>query len=151
MTLYEWLKLAHIVAAMVWVGGGLMLVFVARRARASGDPDAIADFARSLSYLGPRVLAPAVIAVLVFGVSMVLVNAAWNFTQAWVLVAIGLFAVAFLIGAIYLSRVALQLARAGEGESAARRALLDRWLAGYAVVLAILLVAVWDMVFKPGL
>jgi hypothetical protein len=29
--------------------------------------------------------------------------------------------------------------------------LLDQWLLGYGVVLVVLLVAVWDMVFKPGL
>ena len=28
--------------------------------------------------------------------------------------------------------------------------LLNRWLAGYSIVLAVLLIAVWDMVFKPG-
>jgi len=31
------------------------------------------------------------------------------------------------------------------------RAALDRWLTGYAAVLAVLVFAVWDMVFKPGL
>jgi hypothetical protein len=30
-------------------------------------------------------------------------------------------------------------------------ALLNRWLAGYIVVPVVLLVIVWDMVFKPGL
>jgi hypothetical protein len=29
--------------------------------------------------------------------------------------------------------------------------LLDRWILGYRVVLVVLVVAVWDMVFKPGL
>jgi hypothetical protein len=29
--------------------------------------------------------------------------------------------------------------------------LLDRWLVGYGTVLVVLLIAVWDMVFKPGL
>jgi hypothetical protein len=28
--------------------------------------------------------------------------------------------------------------------------LLNRWLAGYGFVLALLLMALWDMVFKPG-
>lgn len=27
---------------------------------------------------------------------------------------------------------------------------LGRWIAGYAVVLAVLVFALWDMVFKPG-
>ncbi len=150
MILYDLLLFAHILAAMVWLGGGLMLVFVARRARASADPRTILEFARSLSYLGPRVLAPAVIGVLVSGLALVLDSAAWDFAQAWVLIAIGLFTVAFLVGAVYLSRVALQLERSGGNEAMVSRALLDRWLIGYAVVLSVLVLIAADMVFKPG-
>jgi putative copper export protein len=150
MTLYDWLLLGHILSAMVWVGGGLMLVFVARRARASTDPRAIVDFGQSLSYIGPRVLAPSVVGVLVFGVWMVLESAAWDFGQAWILVAIGLFVVAVLIGAVYLSRVALQMVGSRREDARVSRALLDRWLLGYAVVLVVLVLIVADMVFKPG-
>jgi len=150
MILYDLVLFGHILAAMVWLGGGLMLVFVARRARASDDPHTIGEFARSLSYLGPRVLAPAVIGVLVSGVALVLDSAAWDFAQAWVLIAIGLFAVAFLVGAVYLSRVALQLERSGGNDATLSRSLLDRWLIGYTVVLSVLVLIAADMVFKPG-
>lgn len=149
MDLYHWLLLGHVLSAMVWVGGGIMLVFVGLRARASADPHAIADFGQSLSYLGPRVLAPSVLGVIVFGTWMVLDNAAWEFDQAWILIAIGLFAVAFLIGAVYLSRVALQLVRS-ERADASLAPVLDRWLLGYGLVLVVLVLAVADMVFKPG-
>lgn len=150
MTIYEWLLFGHILSAMIWLGGGLMLVFVARRARASRDQRAIVDFGRSLSYLGPRVLAPSVIGVLVFGVLMVLESSAWDFAQAWILIAIGLFAVASLVGAVYLSRVAQQLAASQGADPGVSRSLLDRWLMGYGLVLVILLLIVADMVFKPG-
>ena len=150
MTLYPWLLLGHILSAMVWLGGGLMLVFVARRARASRDPRAITDFGRSLSYLGPRVLAPSVVGVLVFGVWMVLDSAAWDFSQAWILIAIGLFAAAFLVGAVYLSRVVLRLVGSEGADAAVSRALLDRWLMGYVLVLVVLVLTAADMVFKPG-
>jgi len=89
--------------------------------------------------------------VLVFGLWMVLESEAWDFSQAWIQLAIGLFAVAFVIGALYLSRVGIALGRAAAaGDVPALRQLVDRWLTGYGVVLLILLVAVWDMVFKPG-
>lgn len=151
MTLYDWLLFGHILGAMIWLGGGLMLILVGRRARASEDPGAIAAFARSLSYLGPRALAPGVAGVLVFGVWMVLAQSAWDFGQTWVLIAIGLFVVAFLIGAAYLSRLALALERVGTDDPARARVLLDRWQLAYAIVLVLLVVAAWDMVFKPGL
>ena len=38
------------------------------------------------------------------------------------------------------------LGTAGRG-----RLLLDRWILGYRLVLLVLVVAVWDMIFKPGL
>jgi uncharacterized membrane protein len=131
---------------------GLMLSFVGARARASGDPKTIADFARTLAYVGPRVFVPALLAVLVFGVWMVLISAEWNFSQAWVLLALGLFVVAFLIGALYLGRIGIQFERAAEsGGAGDGRLLLDRWIVAYRVVLLVLVVAVWDMIFKPGL
>jgi len=154
MSLDSWLHLVHVLSAMVWVGGGLMLSLIAVRVRSSSDPRAIADFARLLPFVGIRVLMPSVILVLVTGVGLVLADSEFRFSQLWVLLALALFAVAFLIGAVYLSRVAIQLDRAiaGQGQAGAgAAALLNRWLAGYWGVLAVLLVAVWDMVFKPGL
>jgi hypothetical protein len=82
---------------------------------------------------------------------MVLVSAAWKFSQLWVLLALGFFALAFLIGAVYLSRVGIQLARmASSSQGTDGAALVGRWILGYGLVVATLLVAVWDMVFKPG-
>jgi uncharacterized membrane protein len=155
MTLDSWLHFGHVLSAIVWVGGGLMLSIVGLRVRASGDPNAVRQFAGTLSYAGIRVLLPAVVGTLGFGVWLVIENAAWDFGQLWVLLALGLFAVAFLIGAVYLSRVGTRLQRLAvdEGPTSANdwAMLLDRWLLGYGMVLVVLLVAVWDMVFKPGL
>jgi uncharacterized membrane protein len=150
----SWLHLVHVLSAMVWVGGGLMLSVIGVRARSSSDPKVIADFARILPFVGIRVLMPSVILVLLTGVGLVLADAEFHFSQFWVLLALALFAVAFLIGAVYLSRVAVQLDRviAGQGQAATgAAALLNRWLVGYWAVLFVLLVAVWDMVFKPGM
>jgi uncharacterized membrane protein len=150
----SWLVLVHILSAMVWIGGGVVLMVIGIRVRSDPDANAFAQFARLLPYVGLRVLMPAVLLVLITGIWMVLTSAAWKISQLWVLLALGLFAVAFLIGAIYLSRIGLQLARmaGGTGTTTAQAAsVLDRWLVGYAAVLVVLLVAVWDMVFKPGL
>jgi putative copper export protein len=68
MTLDSWLHFGHVLSAIVWVGGGLMLSIVGLRVRASGDPNAIRQFAGTLSYAGIRVLLPAVVGTLGFGV-----------------------------------------------------------------------------------
>ena len=107
-----------------------------------------------LSYVGLRVLTPAVVAVIVSGVWLVLAGSEWDFTQSWILFGLGAFVVVFLIGAVYLSRIAIQLERLAtrtDMDPTAVRDLLGRWIVGYRVILVILLFAVWDMVFKPGL
>jgi hypothetical protein len=82
---------------------------------------------------------------------MVLQSAEWNLGQFWVLLAFGLFALAFLIGGLYLGRIGTQLLRADATEGVNAQALLGRWIIGYRLVLLVLLITVWDMVFKPGL
>ena len=150
--LYDWLVLGHILAAMVWVGGGVAVLAQSIMTLRGGDPPAVARFVRSLRVLGPAVLAPATIAVLGFGVWLVLDSASWGFGQTWIVVALALFAAAFLTGAVYQSRAALSAERAVEsGDHAEARRQLTRWVYGYALILALLLVIAWDMVFKPGL
>ena len=150
--LYDWLLLGHIVAAMVWVGGGVLVAALAVTAIRGGDPAAVARLVGSLRVLGPAVLAPATIAVLGFGIWLVLDSDAWAFDQGWVQLAVGLFAAAFLIGAAHQSRAALRAERAaGAGDDAEARRQLVRWTWGYALVVVLLVVVAWDMVFKPGL
>jgi uncharacterized membrane protein len=130
MNLLTWLKFGHILGAMIWIGGGLMLSLLGMRARQSEDPHFVREFVQTLSYVGLRVLMPAVIAVLVFGVWMVLAFLAWQFTQLWILLALGAFAIAFVIGAVYLSRIALALDKltAMDFDLETARDLLNRWI-----------------------
>jgi uncharacterized membrane protein len=150
--LYDWLVLLHIVAAMVWVGGGVMLAVQSTRVLRERDPGAVARFVSSMSVVGPVVLAPATVLVVGVGVWMVLDSSAWGFDQLWVQLALGLFAAAFVIGAAFQSRAALKAnaaAQAGDAGEALRQ--LGRWSWGYRTILLLLLVATWDMVMKPGL
>ena len=151
-TLYDWLLFAHILAGMVWVGGLAMLVAVGTRTRRSADPDAIARFVRSLRVLGPAVLAPAAVLLLVFGIWMVADSSAWDFGQTWVLVGLALLIASVVVGAAYLSRTGVAAERAvaaGDHGEAARQ--LGRWAWGIGAILVLLVVATWDMVVKPGL
>ena len=149
----SWLLFVHVLSAMVWLGGGLTLMLAGFRARSSARPEAVAEFAGTVPFVGLRVLMPPVIVLLVTGIWQVLASSAWSFSQLWVRLALGLFILAFLVGAVYLSRVGIGLARATANNRLASEgtALLNRWLVGYVVVLALLVVAVWDMIFKPGL
>jgi uncharacterized membrane protein len=151
-TLYDWLLFGHILAAMVWVGAGVLLAAQAILTVRSADPGAVPRFVRGLRILGPAVLAPATIAVAGLGVWLVLDSAAWDFGQGWVQVALALFAVAFVVGAAHQSRAAIHAERAvKDGDEPEARRQLVRWSWGYAVIVTVLVAIAWDMVFKPGL
>jgi hypothetical protein len=112
----------------------------------------VARFLGSLRIVGPAVLAPGPLVLLVTGIWSVTRSDAWAFGQTWVWLALVLLGAAFVFGAAVQSRVAINAQRAaaaGEQDEAAR--LLGRWALGSLLILVLLLVATWDMVFKPGL
>jgi uncharacterized membrane protein len=150
--LYDWLLFLHVVAAMVWLGGGVLLAALATRVLRDRDPAAISGFIASLRVIGPAMLAPATVAVVGLGVWLVLNSSAWDFGQFWVQLGLALFVAAFLIGVGYLSRAAIGAERAA-AEANADEAIrhLTRWSWGYRALVLLLLVATWDMIFKPGL
>jgi uncharacterized membrane protein len=150
--LADWLLFLHILAAIVWLGGLVMLGLLATLVLRSRDGEAVTRFVGSLRVVGPLALAPAMVALLGFGIWMVAHDEAWDFGQTWILLALALFAGAFLIGAAFQSRTAIgaqRAADAGDQGEAARR--LRRWSWGTRLTLLLLVVASWDMAFKPGL
>jgi uncharacterized membrane protein len=149
---YDWLLFLHIFAAMVWVGGGILLATLAIRVLRDRESGAAARFIGNLRVIGPLVLAPSTVAVVGFGVWLVLDSAAWGFGQLWVQLALALFAAPFLIGAVHQSRTALAAERAAaRGDHDEARRQLARWSWGYRLIVLLLIAATWDMVFKPGL
>jgi len=150
-SLYDWLMFLHIVAAMAWVGGLAALTAFGLRVLRSAEPDAVGRFVGSLRVIGPALLAPSAGLLLVLGIWMVADSAAWNFGQTWIWLALVLLATAVVVGAAFLSRASLGAERAvqaGDDAEAARQ--LRRWAWGIATILLLLVVATWDMVFKPG-
>jgi uncharacterized membrane protein len=151
-TLYDWLLFLHVLAAMIWVGGGITLTVIAARVLRDPEPGAVDRFTGSLRVIGPLVLAPASIAVLGLGIGLVVDTDAWDFGELWVELGLGLFAGAFLIGAVHQSRAALAAERAaGRGDDAGARRHLRRWTWGYRLIVLLLIAAAWDMTTKPGL
>jgi uncharacterized membrane protein len=151
-TLYNWLLFLHVLAAMVWIGGGVMLAAIAARVLRDPDPAAVGRFTASLRVLGPLVLAPATVAVLGLGIGLVVDSDAWDFGQLWLQLGLALFAAAFLIGAVWQSRTALAATRAaGRDNNGEARRQLRRWLWGYRLIVLLLVAAAWDMTTKPGL
>jgi uncharacterized membrane protein len=149
--LYEWLMFLHVLTAMVWVGGLVALFAFGTYVLRTGEDTAVARFIASLRVVGPLVLTPAAVLVLLLGLWMVGDNAAWSFGQTWIWFSLALLAVAVLVGAVFLSRAALAAERAAKaGDQAGARQQLRRWSWGILLILLLLVVATWNMVFKPG-
>jgi uncharacterized membrane protein len=150
--MYDWLLFLHIVFAMVWLGSAVLLCAQALIALGSPETEAPARFMAALQTFGPRVLAPASVGTLGFGVWLVLNSPAWGFGQLWVLLALGLVVAAVLAGAAHQARMALAAQAAAErGDNVEVRRRLVSWSWGYLAIAVLLLATAWDMVFKPGL
>jgi uncharacterized membrane protein len=149
---YDWLVLAHVLAAMVWLGSVPALAAFATWILRAGDAAEAGRFVGALRVIGPLALAPAPVLLVAAGLAMVGDSDAWDFGQTWVQLGLGLFAAAFVVGAAHQSRAAIAAERAAKrGDEAAAAAQLRRWAWGSAVIVALIVLATWDMVFKPGL
>lgn len=152
MNTQSWLLFLHILGATVWIGAGVALWLNGLRVRRSADWCVVADFAKSLRYIGPRAFIPSIGIVLASGILMVLTAPVWKTSQFWVLIGLAMFLIAFLVGAVYLRQIgiALETTVTKPGRDLGKAtALVGRWSVGYGAILFALLVAVWDMVFKP--
>jgi uncharacterized membrane protein len=147
---YDWLLFVHVLMAMLWLGGTAVLSVLAGRLARSEDAGAIARFLESLQVIGPLMLAPPPALLLGAGIWMALRS--WSFGQGWLALGLSLFALSFLVGAVFQSRAAIAATRAAAaGDSDAASRWLRRWVWGARLILLLLVVATWDMTLKPGL
>ena len=95
MTLAEILKLVHVVAVIIWLGGSFMLGFILERAQASEDEATVLGITKMAEFIGKAVFNPAGIITLLAGIWLV-IEADYEFSEAWI--SIGFLGVA--LGAI---------------------------------------------------
>jgi uncharacterized membrane protein len=148
---YSLFKMIHVVVAVFWVGGGLLLVTLAFRAQRSSDPNEVVAVARQAAFVGEKLFAPAGLIVFLMGVAL-MINTNWGWGHFWVVFGLLGYAATFAVGLLVLSPLAKQI-----GESAAEKgptapetlALIDRILLVARFDIAVLLLVVIDMVTKP--
>jgi len=148
MTLFETLKLLHVLAATIWVGGGILqTTYVVRSARA--DAAHRLGVARDMVFLGSKVFGPASGLALIFGVWMVIDRPAIAFGDPWIVIGFVGFALSSLVGGAFFSPkgkallAELEAGKPGDAllKTITRVAFVDQ---------ASLLVVVWAMVVRPG-
>jgi uncharacterized membrane protein len=149
---YELVKYVHIVCAIIWVGGAaysqLLGVLVAR----SPDPADIPKMARNFERIGTRVFLPASIILFLAGLFMTVSR--WSFQQTWISIAIALWLVSVVIGAVYVGPRLPRMASAFDADgptSGAGLGILRRIILVSRAELVMLFAIVGLMVFKPTL
>ena len=151
MTRYELLLAFHVLAAIVWIGGALMIQLLAVLADRSRDPDRMATFAKDAELVGMRLFAPTGLLLFVLGVLLVL-DGPWNFSMLWVDLGLAAYALSFLSGLLFLGpesgRIGKLIEERGAGDPEVQRR-IGRIFMISRVELAILALIVFDMVAKP--
>jgi uncharacterized membrane protein len=151
VTWYEVWKTAHVLAAVVWVGGALTLNVLAFFALRSPLPGRKAEFAHEAEKVGMRLFLPAGVILVVMGFILVR-QGQWGY-HTWVILALVAYALSFVTGAAFLGPESGRIGKAiaAEGPDApAVAARIKRIVLVSRVELAILLLVVVDMVLKPG-
>jgi uncharacterized membrane protein len=151
MSTFEIYKFLHVVAAIIWVGSGILGAVFTHRARSAAPADRL-DFARDMNFAAQRVFGPFSVLTLVFGILMVVEADAFGFSQMWVAMGIGAVALSSIIGVALLGPHNLKLIaelEQGSQEAATARLVTISRIELFDVL--VLLTAVWVMVAKPGL
>jgi len=148
---YRFLLLLHVVGAVVWVGGAAAVQILGVRVERSDDPSDLPRLARHVEALGNVAFVPAAAVLLVTG--GVMTAQAWSFIQAWILIAVLLWLLSALAGAVYLAPRAKRVVALFEAEgptSVAARRLMSRMFVVSRVELLSFAVILVLMVYKPG-
>jgi len=150
MSLYNGLLFIHILAAGTWLGGGMMLVFLAVRARQVGrEPELITQ----MEWVGSRIGGPAVLATLITGVWMVLRTDAWQFSQVWVWGGLAILILLFVIGVGFHvpQYKRIRQAQVGQENHSPRvQQLITQSFGAARLEVVLIAAAIFLMVFKPG-
>ena len=151
--MYEFLLTIHVLAAVIWVGGGITIHVLGRRVLKRGDDQEVYEFSKEINTVAMRLYAPTSLILLVAGI--LLVNeAGYEFSQTWITLAFIGWAFSFVVGIGYYGPQdkKLQALVAAEGPTApgvvenVRQALMVN-----SFEILILVLVVIDMTVKPGL
>ncbi|MGB7860302.1 MAG: DUF2269 family protein [Acidimicrobiia bacterium] len=146
--MYQVLVVVHILSAMVWVGGGFVLVAVERRAYKMDGVTGANDMMKRLEWTDNMIFTPAPLLAVATGITMVAISEAWAFSQPWVYLALALIAIEFVSGYRDLAR--MKKAQRVGVESPQFRNALKAYLRFTPIAIGLLGVIVVLMVYKPG-
>jgi uncharacterized membrane protein len=150
--MYELLLAIHLLAAVMWAGGGITLHVIGRRFLRDGDHGAMLAFNRETGWMGQFFYAPLSLVVIVAGVLLV-DEAGYELDQLWISLGFTGWLIAFVIGAFIYPRLAKRrdalIAERGETGDVAEQS-LRRLLNVNSIEILVMALVIVDMAAKPG-
>jgi uncharacterized membrane protein len=146
------LKFLHVLASIIWVGGGFMFQVLLWRARSIG-PEATATFNQAAEWTSQRVFMPASFAALIFGVATV-ISGNYDWGDTWITLGFVGFAISAVNGMAVLGPTSKKMKaiieERGPNDPVATHMARRLDLFG-RVDLVVLITVVFIMIVKPGL
>lgn len=150
--MYEFLLFLHVLAAVIWVGGGFALNVVGTRLVGASNPDAMAGFARQVEFVGQRIFAP--VSGLLFLVGVFLTLDRWSFQDLWIAIGVVGFLYAAITGAAVIGPLAARTGKLveerGPTDSQVIANIRKVFLFG-RIELLVMIVVIAAMTMKPTL
>ncbi len=144
-------KMVHVLAAVVWVGGGTTLAILAIVTERENDPRALAALGHKVDFIATRIYIPASLTVLLFGILM-MIKGDLDWGQFWIIAGLVGFATTFLTGVGFLAPQTKKfnaLAEEKGVDAPETQAALQKLLLGARFDVALLLLIIADMTAKP--
>jgi uncharacterized membrane protein len=148
---YQTWKALHILMAIVWIGGALMIQLFAFRILRASEPRRIAEFANDVETIATRTFIPSSLILVVLGF-VLMHQGGWDW-KFWAVLAIVVWALSFISGAAFLGpesgRIGKLIDERG-GVDAEIQTRIERLLLFSRVETIFLALIAMDMVLKPG-
>jgi hypothetical protein len=146
MDWYTIVKFLHVSCAVIWIGGGLIMVLLGVRADRAKNDTELVGVVRQVAWAADRIYVPASLATLVFGVTAAWLGSLWS--SLWVNLGFVGIASTIALGVLVLTPRAKKVsAEAGVTPEAVR---LSREILTIAKFdMTVLFVVIADMVLKP--
>lgn len=151
MDSYELFLFVHVLAAVVWVGGGVMIQTLAVRVLRTSDPRRITSFAADVEWVANRIFIPASLVLIVAAVAL-MIDGDYAWSALWVSLSLAAYIASAVTGAAFLGPESGRISKivAAEGpESPEAVARIKRILVGSRIELIVLIAVVYLMTVKP--
>ena len=150
--MYDWylfFKFLHVAFAIIWLGGGLLMVILGMAAdRAKNEPELV-RVVLQVAWCAERIYVPASIATLVFGVIAAFIGSWWGCLWIWIGLAGIASTIALGVGVLTPRAKIVQAEHAAAGVSPKAVAVSREILTIAKFDMIVLFVIVADMVLKP--